>query len=338
MRTLCLLSLLAACGTSGTGMGGDDGSGTGPTGTQQDPQPAKTGPYTVVTTVDFTVEAIVPAQVEDVVVSLREFSTNPAQAMITLADAAGVPAASTIYGLVPGPLRDKLDGWVNGEVAKVTINGQPITAYASDVAGLVDFALTDFAVDSEIAIGDGGTATHKLTALDLTPTGLDVRIPITGLASDILTQTPDVEVGAGGALVFGEQHFGLNYGEYAWQGVEAMVTAKFGQGVKETFLAAANCPAIAQGVANKCVLGICVGHASEIQSVCEGGIGAIVDAAHAKLASYRIEAFHLASGGATLVDDDGDGVGDRIIDGTWDAEMNLGLGLRHTPATFAGAR
>ena len=34
----------------------------------------------------------------------------------------------------------------------------------------------------------------------------------------------------------------------------------------------------------------------------------------------------------------GDGVADRIVNGTWDAEMNLGLGLRHTPATFTATR
>jgi hypothetical protein len=38
------------------------------------------------------------------------------------------------------------------------------------------------------------------------------------------------------------------------------------------------------------------------------------------------------------VDDDGDGVADRIVDGAWDAQMNLGLGLRHAPATFTATR
>ena len=90
--------------------------------------------------------------------------------------------------------------------------------------------------------------------------------------------------------------------------------------------------------ADKCVLGVCVGHETEIKSVCVGGITAIVDFVHDQLAAHRIEALHFASGGARLVDDDADGVGDRIVDGDWDAEMNFGLGLRHTNATFIGAR
>ena len=68
------------------------------------------------------------------------------------------------------------------------------------------------------------------------------------------------------------------------------------------------------------------------------GLDAIVDFAHERLAAYRLEALHLASGQSRLVDDDGDGVGDKIVEGTWDAELNLGLGLRHTPATFTGTR
>ncbi|MBA3464186.1 MAG: hypothetical protein H0T46_29795 [Deltaproteobacteria bacterium] len=57
-----------------------------------------------------------------------------------------------------------------------------------------------------------------------------------------------------------------------------------------------------------------------------------------RLADLRLEALHLASGAARLVDEDGDGVGDSIVEGTWQAEMNLGLGLRKAPSTFAGGR
>jgi hypothetical protein len=333
MRTAVLLSLLAACGTSagGEGVGGDD------VGTPEDPVPAKTGPYAVVTKVDFTVEAILPGQVELVVATLREFSTNPAHALITVADEAGVPAVGALYGVIPGVIKDRLEGWINDEIAKVKINGRPITAYAGDIASLADTALTDFAVDSELAI-NGDVATHRLTALDLRPTGLEIRIPIGGLAGDLLTQTPEISIAEAGSLFVGEQHFGLNYGEYAWQGIEAVSTATFGGGVRATLGAAMNCPGIAQQVAGKCVLGVCVGHQSELRNICEGGLDAVVDFAHQRMAALRIEALHLASGQARLVDDDGDGVGDRIVDGTWEAEMNLGLGLRRTPATFDGAR
>ena len=324
--------LLAACGVSGSG-GGD-----GPHGTPENPVPAKTGPYTLVNKIDFTVEAILPSQIELVVTTLREMQTNPAHALISIADRAGVPAVGALYGAIPGVLKDKLEDWINGEITKVKIAGKPVTEYCGDIAGLAETALTDFAVDSELAI-DGDTATHRLTALDLTPTGLvNLRVPIGGLAGDILTQTPDIDVAEGGALAIGEQHFGLNYGEYAWQGIEAASTALFGGTVRETLGKAINCPGLANTIANKCVLGVCVGHKADLTNICEGGLDAAVDLVHNQLADMRLEALHLASGTARLVDEDGDGVGDKLVEGTWEAELNLGLGLRKAPSTFSGAR
>jgi hypothetical protein len=339
MRTALLVATLsicsAACGVSpGDGSGGGDDA----VGTPENPVPAKTGPYTLTNKIDFTVEQILPQQVEAVVLTLREMETNPAHALISIADRAGVPAVGALYGAIPGILKDKLEDWINGEINKVQINGKPIGAYCGQIAKLAETALTDFQVDSELAI-EGGTATHRLTALDLRPTGIvNVRIPIGGFVGDLLTQTPSIDVSEGGAFTLTEQHFGLNYGEYAWQGIEAVSTQLFGGTVRQTLGKAINCPALAHTIASKCVLGVCVSHETELNAICEGGLDAAVDLVHDKLADMRIEALHLASGSARLVDEDGDGVGDSIVDGAWDAEMNLGLGLRKAPATFTGTR
>ena len=308
---------------------GDDG----PVGTPENPQPTQSVPYQVETRVDLTIEAILPAQAELVVSTLREFSTNPAHALIDLADKAGVPAIGTLYSVLPGPLKDHLEGWFNDEIAKVKIAGKPITAYAGDVASLADTELSQFAVDSELTI-DSGSATHTLTALDLSPTGIDFKLPITGLAGDILTQTPDIVVAEGGAISFSDQHFGLEYGEYAWEGLEAISQAEFGGDIRTVIGNAVNCPNVAHAVASKCLLGVCVGHESELTSVCEGGLDAVVNFAHDQMVAVRFDLLHFASGAGQLIDDDGDGIADRITGGTWDAELNLGMGLRHAPATF----
>ena len=158
-------------------------------------------------------------------------------------------------------------------------------------------------------------------------------------AGDILTQAPDIFVAEAGALSFvSEQHFGLNFGKYAWQGIEAASTALFGGTERVTLGKAINCPKLAETIANKCVLGVCVGHKTELTNICNGGLDAAVDLVHDRLADMRIEALRLTSGTARLVDEDGDGVGDKMVDGTWEASMNLGLGLRKAPATFTGAR
>lgn len=331
MKRLLALGLLAGCGVISSGSGDD------PIGTPENPVPAKSGAYQLVNRVDFTVEAVLPSQAELVVSTLRALSTNPAHALITIADQAGVPAVGVLYGLIPGVIKDRLEGWINDEIAKVKINGKPVTEYAGQIAALADTALTHFAVDSELTI-HGDTATHRITGLDLSPAGLAVKLPISGLAGDLLTQEPDMAVADAGALMLGDQHFGLNYGEYAWQGVEAASRALFGDGVRASLGHAINCPTVAQNVAKQCVLTVCVGHQTELTSICEGGLDAIVNFAHDRMAAMRLEALHLAAGQATLVDDDGDGVGDRITAGTWQAELNLGLGLRHTPATFTGTR
>lgn len=330
----CLLA--AACGTSGSA-GGVDGNGLG-TPENPVPQGADQGPYQVTTKVDLTVEAVLPPQAELVVQTLRDFSQNPAHTLIDLAGQEGVPAVATLYDALPSQLTDKLEGWINTEVEKVQIDGQPITTWAGNFAGVADTAFSQFDVDSSLAIDDA-TSTHTLTMLDFTPTGvLNVKIPISGLASDILTQHPSITVNEGGGFALGDQAFGLLFGEYAWDAVNAACTARFGADIRTTLGTAVHCAGIAHTIANKCVLGVCVGHEQQVDDICEGGLDSVVNTMHDRFAQVNLEALHYASGSAQLVDDDGDGVADRIIDGTWDAEMNLGLGLRHTPATFTATR
>ena len=336
MRTALVLSLLAATGCAA--------QTTLPNGTQTDPLPTSgdAGAYQLTSTVDFTVEAVVPAQVELVIETLREFSINPAHALIVVADRAGVPAVGVLYNAIPGVIKDRIEGWINGEIEKIKINGKPITEYAAELVTYAEIALTQFAVESELTVSSAvelSSTTHRLTALDLSPTGFtDLRVPFTGLAGDILTQEPSLDVGPGGALTFGEQHFGLNYGEYAWQGLEALSTQLFGGGIRATFGKAIKCPTLADTIASKCVLNVCVGHETELRQICEGGLDAIVNFAHDRMAAMRLEALELATGDARLVDDDGDGFGDHITEGAWDARLNIGLGLRHAPATFVGER
>ena len=68
------------------------------------------------------------------------------------------------------------------------------------------------------------------------------------------------------------------------------------------------------------------------------GLDAIVGLVKDRMTAQRLEALHLASGGVRMIDEDGDGVGDKLVEGTWDAELNIGLGLRYAPATFEGSR
>jgi len=336
-------SLFAAC-TSGSGdgteMGGDDGGGYGSgLGTPENPVPqsADKGPYQVRTMMDFTVEAVLPPQAELIVVTLRAFGDNPAKTLVTVADRYGIGALEDLYNILPGYLRDKFEGWLNDEIAKFKIGGKTVPQYSAAVAKLAETALTKFALDSEFAITPTGS-THSLTGLDLSPAGINVNVAITGLAQDILTQHPTITVGQGGAFSVSEQHFGLMIGEYAWQGVNAGVANMFGSDIRTSIGKAVPCATIAKSVADRCVLGVCVGHETLIKDICTGALDAMVNEIHSRFAALNMEAFHMITGDAKLVDDDADGVADRIVDGVWDSEMNLGLGLRKAPSVWSATR
>jgi hypothetical protein len=345
MQRLLAISLLAvmtgACGTNGSG-GDDDSSPWGEgLGTPENPVPqsAEDGPYATKTMMDFTAEQLLPPTVEDVVQVLRAFGDNPAKGLIKAADKGALPVLEELYGALPGAIQDQFEGWVNGELNKIKINGKTLSEYAAQAAMMAEFALTKFEIDSELAITPMG-ATHTLTAVDFTPVGINFRIPISGIASDILTQHPTVMVGMGGELVLGDESFGLRIGEYAWGGFNAGVSDLFGGDLQTTLNSAINCTAVAHTVAGKCLpfTSICVGHESLVKGVCTGARDLFVEQLHALFARLNLDAFHMARGDAKLVDDNGDGIADRIIEGKWDSEMNIGLGLRKAPSTFEATR
>jgi hypothetical protein len=128
--------------------------------------------------------------------------------------------------------------------------------------------------------------------------------------------------------------FAIRYGEYAWRAVEHTFIAQHGGGIRATLGTAIDCPSIAQVVASKCVLGVCVGHAAALTELCERGLDEVVERAHAKIAAIKLDAVHFASATATLVDIDHDAIADRLDGGRWEAEINAGQGLRHVPASF----
>jgi hypothetical protein len=206
MKAVLASMLIVGCGTTPSGFGPVDyGEGLGDPENPV-PQQSSEGPYAVANRIDFTVEAILPAQLAFAVETLRAFSENPASALFDLAEAKGVPAVGLIRAALPGVLEDKLEGWINDFLDKPKIAGKTLREYAGEMADLAELALTQFQIDSEMTI-DGYDVTHTFVALDLSPTGIiDVRIPIGGLAADILTQHPTITVAEGGAIAFGDQH------------------------------------------------------------------------------------------------------------------------------------
>lgn len=317
-----------------SGPGNPSGPGTPP------PPPVADGAYAVRSHVEITIEALLPAPAADLVDTLRDFSQAPAHTLIELAEDAGVPAVGTLRALLPDVLESKLEGWIDAEIAKLTVGGVPVPQLAATLVAYAETALTQVGLDSTLTI-DGDVATHRLTSLDLSPAGLDTQLALGDLPGEIVEETAaatTTTTATRTTLSLGDHGFSVAYGEYAWQALEAKFVADHGAGIRATLGAAVNCPLVASRVASKCVLGVCVGHAAELTSVCERGLDEVVTRAHAKLATFRFDALRFASGTATLVDDDDDRVADRMTGGVWTAEINAGMGLRHAPATFTATR
>ena len=327
MRILIAYSLVAGCALPTTS---DDGDGT-LAGTSSASVVA-TGTYQVHSIIDVTAEGVLPAPAEELVVTLRDFSVHPGHTLIDLADQAGVPAVSELRALLPDVLESRLDGWLDDEIAKVRIDGVPVTQLAGDAAAIAESTLTRFELDSELVL-DGARATHRLTALDFAPAGLDARLAF------------EVEISAGasatsraGSLSIGDHRFGLAYGEYLWRATDAAIAQQFGNGIRAALGSAIDCPRLAQAIATRCVLGVCVGHASQLDELCERGLDEVVGVAHDNVADLRFDVLHFAAGAARLADTSGDGVADALTGGVWTAEVNAGFGLRRVPATFTASR
>jgi hypothetical protein len=334
-----LLSLASGCAI--VPPDGDDGSGGDDTVDPLPPPPppstaAARGAYQVRSTFDLTIAAVLPEPAYQMVETLDAFSTAPAHTLIDLAEAAGVPAVSELRAALPDSLESRLEGWIDDQIRAVTIDGVPVTQVAGEIAALGETALTQFAIDSTLDV-QGGTAAHRLTRLDFTPAGLDVKLPLGALPGTIVAADATAAC-ARGALTLGDHGFGLPYGHYAWQALEAGVTAKYGAGVRDLLGAAVNCPALADTIANKCVLGVCVGHRAQLLELCERGLDEVVGLARDKFEAQRFDAIRLAAGTAKLAGLAADGTAARLEGGVWTAEIDAGLGLRHAPATFTGAR
>jgi hypothetical protein len=303
-------------------------------GTPENPVPDDDFSYAVASKIDFTVNGVVPQQVTDASAVLRAFSQNPANTLLARADQTAV---QQLKASLPSTLVSSLEGWINTEIDKARIGTKTMRQYASELATITEGTLTRFTVESTLTMTPA-KATHQLADLNFKPSSFDIVVLIGGMADDKLVQYPTLTVGAGGALTLGDQHFGLAFGHHAWSGIELASSHIFGAGVQATFVTGTNCATLARNVATRCLSTSCVGHESQLKAICDGGTAGIADQLRTRVAAVDLDVFRFISGTARLIDDNGDGLADRIVEGSWDAEINLGLGLRKAPATFAATR
>lgn len=290
------------------------------------PQPVPGGTYQVDSQLDLTVESVLPEPAAQLVVTLRDFSTQPAHTLLDLSEEAGVPAVAELRAALPDALESRLEGWIDEEIAKLKVNEIPITTLAGGIAYLSETTLTRLSLQSELVLGDG-RATHRLKTVSTFAGPLPLgELPDEVVsASAAMTATPSF-------LILGDHQLGIAYGTYVWMAMEQFSTVFGGAPLRTALGTTVNCPALAATIAGKCFLGVCVGHAVALTQICERGLDEVVDRAHAKVTSIRFTALRLA-GRAVPQDNNLD-----LLSGDWTARLDVGMGLRPAPATFSATR
>ena len=323
--TAILVTLLTACAAEEEEPAsyGDD------LGTPENPIPFSDESYDVTSRIDFAAAGDVPPPVATGIATIKAFAQNPAK---TLLANANPTAVQQLKAQLSSTLNNQLETWINAEIDKRRVATKTLRQYATDLAAIAQSTATQFYLPSMLVMTPTKT-THVLAGLNFRPLSVDIVVPVGGLTGDVLTQHPSLAVAEGGALSLGAQKFGLAFGEHAWSGINLASSTLYGGSVQTSF-GAINCATLATAVAARCVSGACVGHASELRAICDAGSAAIVASLQEPVTALELDLFRLAAGTARLVDENDDGLADRIVEGSWQAELDFGTGVRAATATF----
>jgi len=235
VKLIIVASLLAGCTADSDPAAYDEGLGT-----PESPIPSEES-YALVSRMRLSLA--VPA-VDQAVGKVRALGENPARALLAR------PGGAELLAAVPASVRNNVEGYINTELDKVRIASKTLRQYATDVTRFAQDVLGEVVIDSSLSITPSSTV-HSLVDLSFTPGDVDVIVPIGGLSADALLQRPTADVAAAGALVLGEQRFGLGFGSHAWQAINLASTRLYGGDVS-IFTSAVNCTTLAQTVAAKC--------------------------------------------------------------------------------------
>ena len=300
------------------------------------------GAYTVDSTIDIEVANVVPVQLYDGIELLRGLRDAPGRTLFDLAEDAGVPAVGTVRDALPSSLESKVYGWIDDHVGKVTRGTGPLAEGIDVALEAAETVLTQVEVASELEVA-GAVASHRLREAGFAVAGADVRIDLAALGAIpfAIEAAPTASVSTTGGvsiLALGEHSFGLPLGTLAFMAVEDSLRARYGTDLRGLLGQVVDCPAMAATVSDKCALGVCVGHETELRQICEEGLDYLAEEIEGRFTALDVEVLAFRAGRATLVDAGGDGRADALTGGVWTAEIDAGAGLRPAPASFVGIR
>lgn len=292
-------------------------------GTAENPVPQDGATYAARSRIQLDGSGVVP-DLDAVVAPLRAFSERPAETLLAIAANADVPELDQLYAALPSSLASQLEGWIDAQLAAVKISGSTVPAYAAEVLGFAETALTRFALDSTMSFSPTRGAAHTVTGIAFELSSVNVIVPLGGLKADQIAQQVPITVAENGLITFGDHHFELAFGEHVWHGVNLASITVFGPDVRTALVETVDCGKLALAVASKCIDNQCVGHQSALQTVCERSLDLLVTDLGARIAAFDSDVVHHVAGTARLVDENGDGLANRIADGVWQSELVMG--------------
>jgi hypothetical protein len=95
---------------------------------------------------------------------------------------------------------------------------------------------------------------------------------------------------------------GLPFGRYALQALDGILLAEYGAEDMATYLAdSVDCSAMGDSVASHCISIVCVGHASDVAAICQGGLAEGARQIEDQIRGLDFKAIHFERGTATAV-------------------------------------
>jgi hypothetical protein len=305
------------------------------------------GAFAVSSQFQIPATAAAPGPVGDTLRLVHRLVDDPAAAILSFADDAGVPGLSTLRAALPDVLESRLTGWMNDYIKTASVGGVSPYAQIVTMDQLINALLLNWGLSSRLALPLGVSGTHAPVSLSFTSTTNPVVIPLDATAAVTsgigVTATLSWPGGPNGAAVvtISDHAMGMPFGRYALQALNAILLSQYGAANLAAYLSnAVGCPGMAKYVASQCVsvvvTEVCVGYESELLSVCEGGLSEGAKQIEDQIRGLDFKAIHFQSGTATAA-----GVAvsrpqdaTAFDNGLWTVTVDFGSGEQPATATF----
>ena len=302
-----------------------------------------TGTFDVTSQFQVPATVAAPGPLGDTLRLVHGLAVDPGTTLLDFAEEAGVPALAELRLVLPETLESELTGWMNDYLETATVGGVSPHERIAELDTLIRSVLLSWELRSTLSLPVDAAGTHAPVAIVFEgPAGpvvvpVDATAPVTsGMGITATLAWPDGPEGAAQATI-GDHAMGIPFGRYALAALEAVLLAQYGAEDLHAFLAAAvACDGLAASVADRCVGPFCVGHETELRTVCEGGAAEAAARLEAQVLGLDFEAIRFQQGTASAP-----GVAPALLpevstlqDGVWTATIDLGQGAEAATATF----